>query len=36
MARLKRYLIERDIPGVGAMSADELCEASTGSNRALA
>ena len=36
MARLKRYLIERDIPGVGAMSAEGLCDASAQSNRALA
>ena len=32
---LKRYLIERDIPSVGAMSATELCGASRASNQAL-
>lgn len=33
---LKRYVIERDIVGVGAMSADELCGAAATSNEALA
>ncbi len=33
---LKRYMIERDIVGVGAMSADELCGAARTSNEALA
>jgi hypothetical protein len=35
MARLKRYLIERDIPGVGGMSVVELCGAARTSNRAI-
>jgi Protein of unknown function (DUF4242) len=33
---LKRYMIERDIPGAGAMSETELCGASRASNCALA
>lgn len=33
---LKRYVIERDIVGVGAMSGEELCAASRTSNEALA
>jgi Protein of unknown function (DUF4242) len=33
---LKRYFIERDIPGIGAMSETELCGASRASNCALA
>ena len=32
---LKRYLIERDIPGVGGMSIVELCGAARASNRAI-
>jgi hypothetical protein len=35
MAHLKRYLIERDIPGVGGMSLVELCGAARASNRAI-
>ena len=35
MAQLKRYLIERDIPGVGGMSIVELCGAARASNRAI-
>lgn len=35
MAHMKRYLIERDIPGVGAMSIVELCGASRASNQAI-
>ncbi len=35
MASLKRYVIERDIPGVGGMSVVELCGASRASNCAL-
>jgi len=35
MARLKRYLIERDIPGIGGMSIVELCGAARASNRAI-
>ena len=33
---LKRYVIERDIVGIGAMSSEELCGASKTSNQALA
>ena len=36
MANLKRFLIERDIPGIGGMSIVELCGASRASNRAIA
>ena len=32
---LKRYVIERDIIGIGAMSGDELSDASATSNSAL-
>jgi hypothetical protein len=35
MAYLKRYLIERAIPGVGGMSIVELCGAARASNRAI-
>ncbi|PWE16377.1 DUF4242 domain-containing protein [Marinicauda salina] len=35
MAQLKRYMIERDIPGVGSMSIVELCGAARASNQAL-
>ena len=35
MAQLKRFLIERDIPGVGGMSIVELCGAARASNRAI-
>ena len=35
MARLKRYLLERDIPGIGGMSIVELCGAARASNRAV-
>ncbi len=35
MSQLKRYLIERDIPGVGGMSIVELCGAARASNRAI-
>ena len=34
--KLKRYLIEREIPGIGAMSIVELCGASRASNQAIA
>ncbi|AXT25277.1 DUF4242 domain-containing protein [Ruegeria sp. AD91A] len=33
---MKRYVIERDLPGVGSMSGEELCGASAKSNEALA
>lgn len=32
---MKRYLIERDIPGIGEMSVTELCGAARASNEAL-
>jgi len=35
VAQLKRYLIERDIPGIGGMSIVELCGAARASNRAI-
>jgi Protein of unknown function (DUF4242) len=35
MPILKRYIIERDIPGVGGMSIVELCGASRASNQAI-
>lgn len=33
---MKRYLIEREIPGAGAMSGDDLCHAAQKSNAVLA
>ena len=36
MAFMKRYLIERDIPGIGGMSIVELCGAARASNNAIA
>lgn len=33
---MKRYMIERDIPGVGEFSVTELCGAARASNQALA
>ena len=33
---LKRYVIERDIPAVGAMTGPQLCSAAQTSNEALA
>lgn len=35
MSQRKRYLIERDIPGIGGMSLVELCGAARASNRAI-
>lgn len=35
MAHLKRFLIERDVPGIGQMSVTELCGAARASNQAL-
>lgn len=35
MNHLKRYMIERDIPGIGGMSLVELCGAARASNRAI-
>jgi Protein of unknown function (DUF4242) len=36
MPLMKRYLIERDIPGIGGMSIVELCGAARASNHAIA
>ena len=36
MAHLKRFLIERGLPGVGGMSIVELCGAARASNQAIA
>ena len=33
---MKRFMIERDIPGIGEMSVTELCGAARASNQALA
>jgi hypothetical protein len=33
--KLKRFVVERDIPGIGAMSIVELCGASRASNQAI-
>lgn len=35
MPVIKRYMIERDIPGIGGMSIIELCGASRASNKAI-
>ena len=35
MPQLKRYLVERDIAGIGGMSVVELCGAARASNRAI-
>jgi hypothetical protein len=35
MAHMKRFVIERDIPGIGAMSIVELCGAARASNQAI-
>ena len=35
MAVLKRYMVERDIPGIGGMSIIELCGAARSSNQAI-
>jgi len=34
MGQLKRYLVEREIPGIGGMSIVELCGAARASNQA--
>ncbi|WP_157020017.1 DUF4242 domain-containing protein [Mesorhizobium xinjiangense] len=36
MTQMKRYIVERDIPGIGQMSITELCGAARASNKALA
>ena len=33
---MKRFMIERDIPGIGSFSVTELCGAARASNKALA
>lgn len=35
MTRLKRYVVEREIPGIGSMSLTELCGAARASNQAI-
>ena len=35
MAALKRYLIERDVPGIGGLSIIEMCGAARASNQAI-
>jgi Protein of unknown function (DUF4242) len=35
MAQMKRYMIERDISGIGSMSIVELCGAARASNQAV-
>ncbi|PWJ13267.1 DUF4242 domain-containing protein [Jannaschia seohaensis] len=35
MTQLKRFIIERDVPGIGEMSVTELCGAARASNQAL-
>lgn len=35
MSTMKRYMIERDIPGIGEFSVTELCGASRASNQAI-
>lgn len=35
MSQLKRYVIEREIPGIGGMSIVELCGAARASNHAI-
>ena len=35
MNRLKRYIVERELPGIGSMSLVELCGAARASNQAI-
>ena len=35
MSQLKRYIVEREIPGIGSMSLVELCGAARASNQAI-
>ena len=35
MSHLRRYMIERDIPGIGSMTTVELCGAARASNQAI-
>lgn len=36
MSTMRRYIIERDIPGIGGFSQTEMCGAARASNQALA
>lgn len=36
MKQLKRYVVERELPGIGSMSLVELCGAARASNQAIA
>ena len=36
MSTMKRYIIEREIPGIGGFSPTEICGAAKASNQALA
>mgnify|MGYP001571191676 CR=1 FL=1 len=36
MSTMKRYIIEREIPGIGGFSPTEICGAARASNQALA
>ena len=36
MTQMKRFIVERDLPGIGAMSIVELCGAARASNQAIA
>ncbi len=35
MSQLRRFIVERDIPGIGSMSLVELCGAARASNQAI-
>ena len=35
MSQLRRFIIERDLPGIGSMSLVELCGAARASNQAI-
>ncbi len=35
MKQLKRYIVERELPGIGSMSLVELCGAARASNQAI-
>ncbi len=35
MPNLKRFIVERDVPGIGQMSVTELCGAARASNHAI-
>ena len=36
MTQMKRFLVERELPGIGSMSIVELCGAARASNQAIA